>query len=116
MLPDMNGTIDDAEPGTQRHTQLLRAIHIQAMVEGTARARVQRALQTRTLPAGQGRGLKIGEFVDARRNTNVKDVTSWKGPAKVIDNTDIERGIVTIRYQMDLPIEVRLQDIRQHLE
>ena len=86
------------------------------MIEGTARARVQRALQTHTLPAGQGRGLKIGELVDFRRNTIFKDVTSWKGPAKVIDNTDIERGIVTIRYQRDLPIEVRLQDIRQHLE
>ena len=31
-------------------------------------------------------------------------------------NTNITRGTLTARYQRDLPIEVRLQDVRRHLD
>ena len=86
------------------------------MVEGTAQARVKRALATKTMPAGQSFEYKIGDIVDFHRTASTKDASSWKGPAKVIDNTNITRGTLTIRYQRDMPIEVRLQDVRRHLD
>ena len=43
LLPDINVPIDDAAPGTMRHAQRMRDISVQAMVEGTAQARVKRA-------------------------------------------------------------------------
>ena len=39
-----------------------------------------------------------------------------KGPAKLIDNTNISRGTVTVRHERDFPSEIRLQDVRRHLE
>ena len=116
MLLDANLPIDDAAPGTVRHVQRMRDIIIQAMVEGTAQARVRRALGTKTRSAGQGYDYKIGDLVDFHRAPSAKYVSGWKGPAKIIDNTNLTRGTLTIRYQRDLPIEVRLQDMRRHLD
>jgi len=58
MLPDMNAPIDDAAPGTMRHVHHMREISMQAMVEGTAQARVTIALSTKTRPAGQSHDYK----------------------------------------------------------
>ncbi|MFM7983192.1 MAG: hypothetical protein ACKPKO_28115, partial [Candidatus Fonsibacter sp.] len=48
LLPDTSLPIDDAAPGTMRHVQRMREISIPSMVEGTAQARVRRALGTKT--------------------------------------------------------------------
>ena len=45
-----------------------------------------------------------------------KDARGWKGPAKIIDNTNLTRGTFAVRYQRDMPIEVRLQDVRRNLD
>ena len=67
-------------------------------------------------PAGQSHGYKPGELVDYHWSTTSNDISGWKGPAKISDATNISRGEVTVRFQRDLPIEVRLQDIRRHLD
>ena len=89
---------------------------MQAMVEGTAQARIKRALNTKTRPAGQSFESKLGDLVDFHRTAPTKDASGWKGPAKIIDNTNITRGTLTVRYQRDMPIEVRLQDVHRHLD
>ena len=86
------------------------------MVEGTAKARLQRAWKTRTAPAGQSHDYKVGDLVDFHRVMGSKDASGWKGPAKIIDTTNISRGTVTVRYLRDLPIEARVQGVRQHME
>jgi len=116
MLLDTNMPIDDAAPGTMRHVQRMREISIQAMVEGTAQARAKRALNTKTRPAGQSHDYKIGDLVDFHRAPSTKYASGWRGPANTIDNTNITRGTLTLRYQRDMPIEVRLQDVRRHLD
>ena len=75
-----------------------------------------RALGTQTRSAGQSYDYKIGDLVGFHRAPSAKYVSGWKGPAKIIDNTSLTRGALTIRYQRDLPIEVRLQDIGRHLD
>ena len=116
MLLDMNMPIDDAAPGTMRHVQRMREISIQTMEEGTAQARVKRALNTKTRPAGQSHDYKMGELVGFHQAPSTKYVSGWRGPANIIDNTNITRGTLTLRYQRDMPIEVRLQDVRRHLD
>ena len=115
-LPDMNRPIDDAVPGTARHVQRMGEISVQAMVNGTAQARAKRALATKTRPAGQSFEYKVGDTVDFHRASTTKDASSWKGPAKEIDTTNITRGTLTNRYQIYMQIEVRLQDVRRHLD
>ena len=56
LLPDINALELDGTgslPGTVRHSHRLREISVHAMMEGTAKARINRALETRTLPAAQ---------------------------------------------------------------
>ena len=50
-----------SEAGTLRQVYRLREISVQAMVEGSARARLGRAMNTRTTLAAQTLGLKVGE-------------------------------------------------------
>jgi hypothetical protein len=61
-VPALLPGIDQAEapneqnlsmPGTIRHTHRIREISVQQMIEGAARAIIQRAMQTRSLLAGQ---------------------------------------------------------------
>eukprot|EP00969_Alexandrium_andersonii_P352148 15437035-Alexandrium_andersonii.AAC.1 len=75
------------------------------MVEGTAQARIKRAMRTKTQVPGQAHDYKLGELVDFYRAGGSKDTSGWKGPAKIIDASNISRGSVTIRFQRDLPIE-----------
>ena len=111
MLPEMDIAIEEDGPGTAIHVRRMRAIRIQAIVKGTARARLQRALHTMTVPSRKNRDYKIGDPVDFHRMASSRDARGWKGPAKVIDNTHITRGTITVRYQRDFPIECRVQDI-----
>ncbi len=85
------------------------------MVEGTARLRASRAVRTRTLPVGEREDYKLGEQVDFYRPPSSKHVSGWSGPSRIIDVSNLARGTVTIRHRCDMPIEVRLQDLRRHL-
>ena len=107
MLPDINqvvrpGEIDRLNPGTIGHTHRLREISIQSMVEGSARARLGRAMNTRTTMAAQKLNLQPGDEVDFFREPHSKDTSGWTGPAKVVDATNASRGVVSVRHQTGL--------------
>eukprot|EP00969_Alexandrium_andersonii_P175923 7778985-Alexandrium_andersonii.AAC.1 len=73
-------------------------------------------MHTQTQVPGQARDYKLGELVDFHRAGGSKDTSGWRGPAKIIDASGISRGSVAARFQRDLPIGVRLQDVRRRLE
>ena len=54
------------------HVQLMREITVHAMAEGTAQARIQQALSTKTRPAGQSCDSMIGDLVDYHRTAPAK--------------------------------------------
>jgi len=123
MLPDINqmnsrdgesDSDDLPQPGIIRHSHRLREIAIQQMVEGTARARINRAMRTKTLPAGQKEEYQVGDLVDFYRPPGSKDITGWSGPATVTDITRLARGVIGIRFQSKGMI-CKLGELRRHL-
>ena len=72
-----------------RDTLWLCEVAVQAMIEGSARERIQRALNTRTTMAVEKLDLKIGGEVDFYREPNTKNVSGWLGPATVVDLSKI---------------------------
>jgi hypothetical protein len=102
------------EVGLIQHTHRLREISIQAMVEGSARARLGRAMNTRTTLPAQRLNLQVGEEVDFYKEPASKDVSGWYGPATVIDVSRITRGIVSVKLQKGI-MEVQTQNIQRHL-
>ena len=123
LLPDIDQpNSDDApvdsqavpDPGLLRHTHRLREVAVQQMVEGTARARLGRALKTKTLAAGEAENYRVGEEVDYYRPPNTKDVSGWTGPATITDLTHISHGTIGIRHQ-GKHLHCRIGDIRRHL-
>jgi hypothetical protein len=119
LLPGINqidnpGEANAPSPGLIRHTHRLREISIQAMVEGSARARLGRAMNTRTTPSSQNLNLSVGDEVDFFRVQNSKDVSGWFGPADVVDVSRASRGIISIKHHSHI-MEVQTQQIRRHL-
>ena len=72
--PDAENEGDAPSPGLIRHTHRLREVAVQSIIHRTARARLGRALATRTLPAGEREGYQVGEEVDIYRAQGTKDV------------------------------------------
>ena len=91
-------------PGTMTHVQRLREIRVQAMVEGTAQARVKRALEPKRDRLVRVSVFNFGDLADVHRTPVVTDASGWKGPAEIIDNTNLTQGTLAVRYQRDLPI------------
>ena len=123
ILPDINqanandapaDSDDVTHPGLLRHTHRLREIAVQQMVEGTARARLGRALNTKTLPAAQAENYQVGEEVDFYRPPHNKDIPGWTGPAVITDLTRTDRGVIGIRHQGRNMI-CKPGDLRRHL-
>ena len=108
------GNGESPHPGLISHTHRLREISVQAMIEGSARARLGRALNTRTTMAGQKLNLQVGDEVDVYRPPSNKDTSGWMGPAEVIDVSRITRGIVSVRWHSKV-MEVQVPHIRRHL-
>ena len=84
------------------------------MIEGSARARFNRTLNTKTTMSSVRLNLRLGDEVEFYRDTGTKDTPGWHGPAEVIDVSRAGRNVVTIRW-MNRPLEVQLQNIRRHL-
>ena len=104
----------NTQPNLLRHVHRLREISVQAIVEGSARARMNRAMNTRTTMPAERLDLKVGEEVDFFRQPDIKDTPGWQGPAIVADISRATRGVVTVRYQ-NRALEVQLANIRRHL-
>ena len=116
MLPDVMAVADDTTGApSSAHTHRLREIAIQAIVEGTARDRMKRALHTPTRMAGEELELRVGEEVEYFRPPENKDASGWRGPATVVDLTRLEHGRIGIRTRADNVISCRVQDIRRCL-
>eukprot|EP00974_Lingulodinium_polyedra_P111596 10793169-Lingulodinium_polyedra.AAC.1 len=62
------------------------------MIEGIARAHIKRALDTRAQPPGEALELSVGDLVAFYRPPASKYAPGWKGPARVIDVSNIARG------------------------
>ena len=123
LLPDINQPNaedkpqdgDNIEfPGLLRNSHRLREIAVQAMVEGSARARLGRAAKTRSLPAGQAANYQLGELVDFYRPAGSKDISGWAGPATVVDTASISRGTLGIKFS-GRPMNCKLGEVRRHI-
>ena len=109
LLPEANAALPDglvgdangrrpAEVGTiTRDADRLREVAIQAMVEGTAAARVKRALRTRTQRAVQEE-FSVGDEVEFHRDPAQKDLPGWNGPAVITDMSDADRGTIKLQF------------------
>ena len=105
MLPDVTVIDDSVDSGSIRHTQTLREISLQQTIEGTVAAKIQRALDSKTRISGQQYDFKVGDRVDYNRHQSNKDTSNWKGPAKIVDASEIDQNIVTIRHNREMAIE-----------
>lgn len=113
--PDAENEQDVPRPGQMRHTHRVREIAVNAMVDGTATARLGRVMNTRTLPAGQREGYEVGEEVDIYKPPGTKDVSGWHGPAQIVDITNISRGILSVKSN-NIIKDAKLGDVRRHLQ
>ena len=105
-------TSSEASPGLIRRAHRLKEISDQAMVEGSARARLGRSAKARSTPAGQKLNLSVGEEVDFYRDQSNKDTSGWFGPAQVIDVSRLTCGIVTLKW-MSRVMEAQIQNVRR---
>jgi hypothetical protein len=113
---DQVDAVDEARmpsPGLIRRAHRLREVSVQAMMEGSARARLGRAVEARTTIASQKLDLQNGEEVDFFRQPSTKDASGWFGPATVIDIQRAARGIISIRWQNRI-LEVQTQNLRSN--
>ena len=108
------GEIGGSNQATLAHTHRLREASIQATVEGSARARLGRALNTRTTMPAQRLNLQMGEEVELYRTPGQKDSPGWSGPAEVVDVSRATRGVVTLRWQ-NRTTEAQLSNVRRHM-
>eukprot|EP00971_Amphidinium_carterae_P150402 2981991-Amphidinium_carterae.2 len=118
LLPDIAndaGDGDVSEHSTAVHR--LREVALQSMIEHTARERIRRAKAAHTRPSGEQMELVLGQEVDYFRQdaTAGREVSSWRGPATVIDLTRLTHGRVGLRTSSDRVIAVRAGDVRPRL-
>ena len=84
------------------------------MVEGSATARLGRAMNTRATMSAEHLDLKVGDEVDFYQDQFNNGTPGWFGPAIVADVSRLKHGAVTVRYNNKLR-EVSVQKIRRHL-
>ena len=107
----------DAESGPDieaKDADRLRAKSIQAMVQATAAAKLERATKHKTRVTGELLELSVGEQVDFWRQPATKDHSGWLGPATVVDVSTLTQGHITIRFQGKAML-CRVQDLRRSL-
>ena len=97
-------------PGLIGHCHRLREISVQAMVEGSARVRLNRATNTRSTPQALT-NIVPGDTLEFFRKQDRKDFPGWFGPAEVLDASKIDRGVVTLKRNGRI-FEARSQDVR----
>ena len=115
MLPDLE-IIDESGqlcPITNRQTDRVREIAVQAIMSGTAKARLNTAWNTRTLPAGEHQDLKVGDEVDFNRPQGQQDISRWIGPATVTE-LSLKEGLIHVKHK-GRPMSCKAGDVRRHL-
>ena len=94
LLPDE--LADNTDP-TTRNVHRLREMSVQKMVEGTAKARAQRAIKTRAVRDAVQEDFQVGDQVDYFREPSTKDASGWHGPCTVVSVENLQRGNITIK-------------------
>ena len=84
------------------------------MIQGSAAARLGRALNTRTTQAAPSYQLRVGCEVDFYREPSAKDSSGWSGPAEVVDISQQHRNIVSVKWHGKV-LNVTLSRIRHSL-
>jgi len=105
--PDEN---EQPLPGLIRDTFKLRELAVQAMVQGSAQARLNKSMHTKSTITAEALDLRLGENVDFHRPPTSKDVSGWYGPAEVVNMNDVHRGTVTEKLNNRL-YEVELRSV-----
>ena len=86
----------DPEQVLRNKPNRVREIAVAAMVEGTQKDRIQRALRTKSRMPGEALGISTGDLVDFWRQPAHKDQSGWIGPAKVVN---IGEGTFDVKWQ-----------------
>ena len=90
---------DDGIDGVSRHIHRLREVALSNIIQSSSSQRLDRALQSRTRPAGERQNLQLGDLVDIWRTPPNKDVSGWRGPATVVNTSRIKEGVVDVQWQ-----------------
>jgi hypothetical protein len=90
----------------------VRTLAIQAILQATNAARVVRSLRRGHVTATSAK-YKVGQLVDYFREGGPKDVSHWRGPARVVAFRPEEGQVVIDLNGRDMPC--RLQDVRHTL-
>ena len=100
LLPSLNSpSMDDGSmPGLTRNSHHLRDAAVSSMIEATARARIDRALSTKTISPAQV-DYELGSEVDFFRPPSQKDLPGWSGPARVVDMSLVDRGTIKVEFR-----------------
>ena len=113
ILPPL--AIEEENPGEEdgisndRKEARVREIAIQAMVEATSQARINRALKAQTSMPGAQK-FQVGDVVEYYKPSSQKDVSGWMGPADIVEVND-SSGQVLIRHRGQ-EMRRRLQEVR----
>ena len=109
-ITDSDGSI----AGANRHATRLRELALQSMLSATAASRLKVAESHKTRLAGQLLNLNVGDLIDIYRTPAKKELSGWRGPAKVLSTSRIEEGIIDILWGGRTLI-ARSQDVRHHM-
>ena len=90
----------------------MREIALQAMVEATSQARINRDMRTQTGIPGDVI-FELGDVVEYHRPSTQKDLCGWHGPG-VIQEINADQGHVILKHN-EREIRCRFQDLRQFL-
>lgn len=97
----------------QRSLARIREIAAAKIIEAAARPRLERAVHHRTIPAGENLEFDVDDVVDIWYDPPHKEISGWRGPAKVLSLNDGE-GNITVQCQ-GRPLIRRNQEVRVHV-
>jgi hypothetical protein len=83
------------------------------IIESTARMRMERANKHKTRPAVETMEHAAGNLVDIWFDPTTKDVSGWRGPAKIA-TVNTEEGNITVRYQ-GMSLDRQNSEVREHI-
>ena len=109
-------TVSQREDPDHLRRARVREISLATMIEVTAGERIKRSLDSQSRPAGETFDYKNGDLVDVYRKPLNKDISGWRGPAKVVDASpeSLHDGVIHTRWGGRVLIN-RLQDVRRHV-
>ncbi len=91
----------------------VREIAVTAIVNATAKDRLDRADRSKARPTAELRDLQPGDQVDIWYDKSHKDAEGWRGPAKVV-TVHLDENTVTVRYQ-GRSLDRRLGEVRRYV-